>query len=245
MTPASKLGLSKIGLSLVTLAILGLAAVGSASAQTTANTNVLKGGIVTATNPFPNATLAVPGNLTDGATTPFVFADNGVSPETVSITGFNSAIGTLRFFDAPDFLYRTSASVIVGYSSAANAGVGGTYTLLNGGSPLVLATSNGGNDYLTATNPAQTQAGPASTGTSTIHFSDLTGLGIPTGTKSLLLTFTQAPADPTNNGQLSGAAITEIQGFAPVPEVSTTVSFGLLLALGSLAVVVRKRSTKA
>ena len=241
MTPALNLGLS-----FLTLAALGLAAVSPTQAQTTADANILKGTSVTATNPFPNATLAVPGNLTNGATTPFVFADNGVSPETVSITGFTSALDTLRFFDAPDFLYRTSPSVVVGYSSATNAGVAGTYTLLNGGSPLLLATSNGGQDYLTATNPAQTQAGPASSGANTIHFSDLTGLGIPAGTQSLLLTFTQAPADPTNNGQLSGAGITEIQGFAAaVPEASTTLSFGVLLALGGLVVAVRKRSAKA
>lgn len=243
MTHASKPHLSKIGLSFLTFAALGLAAFNPAQAQTTADANILHGGTVTATNPYSTATFA-PSNLTDSSTTPFVFADNGLSPETVSITGFNSAIGTLRFFDAPDFLYRNSPSVVVGYSSTANAGVGGVYTLLNSGNPLVLATSNGGQDYLTATSPAQTQLGPASTGTNTIHFSDLTGLGIPAGTQSLMLTFTQAPADTTNNGQLSGAALTEIQGFAPVPEASTTVGFGLILAMGGLAFVARKRSAK-
>ena len=132
MTLALKTSFSKMGLSLLALAGLGLAVINSAQAQTTADPNVLQGTTVTATNPF--STSAFPAaNLTNGGTTPFVFADNGASPESVSITGFNSSIGTLRFFDAPDFLYRTSASVIIGYSSTANAGLAGTYTFLNGG----------------------------------------------------------------------------------------------------------------
>ena len=236
--------ISKHGLSLAVLAALSLAAAHSAQAQTTLDANVFAGQTATATDPFPNATLANPSNFTDGGTTPFVFADN-TGPEIASISGFNSGIGDIRFFDAPDFQFsRLSPSVIIGYSSTANAGLNpASYTLLNNGTAFTLATSNGGNDYLTPTNPAQAQTGPASNGSGTIHFSDVANLNIPTGTQSVLFEFTVA-TDP--NGSF-GSGVTEIQGFAPAiaaaPEPAQTAALAFFgLGLGVLMFKARKRA---
>ena len=242
--------ISKHGLSLAVLAGLSLAAAHSAQAQTTQDTNVLQGTTVTASNVFAgNATVGTPSNLTDGAAGAFAFADPSTgNPESVSLTGFNSAIGTLRFFDAPAFTGRTSPSVTVGYSTVANAGLNGTYTFVNGGAPLLLATSNNGNDYATLTTGPEVMTGPGSNGSQNILFSDLTGLNIPTGTQSLLLNFTAPPSEVVGGTTFNnGAAFTEIQGFAPAiaaaPEPAQTAALAFFgLGLGVLVFKARKRA---
>ncbi len=72
----------------------------------------------------------------------------------------------------------------------------------------------------------------------------MSGLNIAAGTKSVLFQF---GLDPNGSGGGNfGSGFTEIQAFnSPVPEASSSIGMGVMLALGGLAVVVRKRSVKA
>ena len=172
----------------------------------------------------------------DGTTKDFVF-DDGQASQGLSISGFSSAITSLRFFDDGQFAARTAPSVTI-YSSAVNQTslLAADYTLVG----TFALPVNASDHYMTLTNPADV----SSNGTGTNSYDTLTGLNIAAGTKSVLFQF---GADPNGSGGATfGNAFSEIQAFNnPVPEAPSSVGLGVMLALGGLAVVVRKRSFKA
>ena len=198
-------------------------------------TSIFAGKTVTASSTYPAAQFSG-GNLVDGTTKAFLFADTDLNP-TVSISGFNSALTSIRFFDEPAFQARTAPSVTI-YASSVNQTVltPGSYTLVG---TYTLATS-ASDLYTTATSPADT----SSNGNGTISYDTVSGLNIAAGTKSVLFQF---GLDPNGSGGGNfGSGFAEIQAFnKPVPEASSSISLGLMLALGGLVVVARKRSIKA
>src|SRR5688500_2568471 len=56
----------------------------------------------------PNATFAQ-ANLVDGSNAAFLFND-GAGPRRMSISSFNAAIHTLRFFDTPSYVDRAAGA---------------------------------------------------------------------------------------------------------------------------------------
>lgn len=91
----------------------------------------------------------------------------------------------------------------------------------------------------TPTSPADT----SSNGNGTISFDTVTGLNIAAGTKTVLIQFGH---DTNDRGGVYDDGFTEIQAFnSPVPEDSASIGPGLMLALGGLVVVARRRSVKA
>jgi lysophospholipase L1-like esterase len=141
--------------------------------------------------------------LVDGSNKAFVFGD--AHNERVNLTGFNSAIGRLRFFDTPSYTGRTPGSVTVYYSASAQSSLTlGDYTKL-GVFPLPAV----GDVYEHPTSPvSHPDAGePASHPAAVIGFCDLEGLKIPAGTQSVLLDFSKNGGD--------GDGLTEVQAFAP------------------------------
>jgi len=163
-------------------------------------------------------------------------ASSDHAPST-SISGFNSALTSIRFFDEPAFQARTAPSVTI-YASSVNQTVltPGSYTLVG---TYTLATS-ASDLYTTATSPADT----SSNGNGTISYDTVSGLNIAAGTKSILFQFGLNPNG--SGGGNFGNAFSEIQAFnTPVPETSSSIGLGLMLALSGLVVIARKRSVKA
>jgi hypothetical protein len=86
-------------------------------------------------------------------------------------------------------------------------------------------------------------------GTLTITGANVGGAGINSFTETGPLTFVVAGLGAGGVGIASLGAAADgttfnLVGGAPVPEASTTVSFGALLALGGLAVVLRRKGVK-
>ena len=104
-------------------------------------------------------------NVVDGTGAAFVFND-GTGPQRLSVSNFNSAIDTLRFFDAPGLASRRPTLVAVYHAPVKQAA-------LTPASYKPLGTFN-----------LSAAAG----------FSELTGLKLPAGTESLLLDFGTNPA---------------------------------------------------
>lgn len=164
--------------------------------------------------------------VTDGAATnadPFVFQDL-TSDWRMSVSGFDSDIDTIRFFGWDDECCRASASVSVYYSSTNTTSITvGDYTFLKTASLPTVQTD--------ATTQDSQYTLVSADG---YRYAELTGLGIPTGTKSVLFSF-----GPEVNSAW-GPAIAEIQGFASVPEPSCLI-LSVCGLLGLMAYAWRKR----
>ena len=176
-------------------------------------------------------------NAVDGTNKDFVF-DDGQTNQDLSISGFSSAITSVRFFGDSAFAARTAPSVTI-YSSTVNhaSSLATDYSLAG----TCMLPVDGTDHYTTFTSPANSY----SNGAGTISYDTLTGLNIAAGTKSVLFRFA---ADPNGaEGATFGNAFSEIQASnAPVPIASSSVGLGLMLSLGGLALVVaHKRSVKA
>jgi hypothetical protein len=158
----------------------------------------------------------------------FVFNDDGLNTveyQSMSISGFDSAIDSLSIYDyyGPG---RNPDSVIISYSSTAQTSLDPSdYTALNGG--LAYALPKNANGYINTTSPALPDGGEGRY----ITYDTLSGLAIPAGTQSILLSFDTVES----SGTFYGGAFSEIQAFAPagvevVPEPSAWAM--LLLGLG-------------
>lgn len=195
--------------------------------------NLFSGKTVAVSSTFGSSAFAA-SNLVDGTNLAHVFAD-GQSTARVSISGFDSSITTLRFFDTPSYDARVSDTVAIYRSSSVTNSLNtASYTLVG---TYNLPTRNFDNasslhdGYTIATSPAEhPRAGDPNVNTSmVISFGELTGLTIPTGTRSILFDFTEVHPS-------WGAGLSEIQAFGviptnPVPEgggTLLTLSFGLL-----------------
>ncbi len=148
-------------------------------------------------------------DLVDGTDRAFVFGN--IADERVSISGFRSAIGCLRFFDTPSYTGRTPGSVTVYYSPSLQTSLDpkkytklGSYALPTFGPVAPPAV---GDLYETQTdppahpNPDDVKSQPAAI----IDFDDLDHLAVPPGTRSLLLDFSKSTG--------YGDGLTEIQAF--------------------------------
>ncbi len=142
--------------------------------------------------------------LIDRTPKAFVFGD--ARAERVGISGFQSAIDRLRFFDTPSYTGRTPAAVTVYYSASAQSSLRPQDYTRVGTFPLPVA----GDTYETKTSPPAypVASEPASHPAAVIGFCDLDGLHIPPGTRSILLDFSKRSGD--------GDGLSEIQAFAPV-----------------------------
>jgi len=177
--------------------------------------------------------------LVDGTTDGHVFADRNGEPQYIGITGFNSDIDTLRFFDHPQFSERTSQSVDIYYSPLNQTSLlPASYTFLGS---FVLPTLNVsgiggiGNDDIFATptfGPTDIASALQFGGGQVVSFAELTGLGIPSATQSVLL-------DMGLN--LFGTGLSEVQAYAAVPEPT---SLALLLGTGMVVLVCGRRLRK-
>src|SRR5688500_10329944 len=134
-------------------------------------------------------------NVVDGSNAAFVFNDgNSTTPQRMSIAGFNAAIHTLRFFDTPSYLDRAAGAVTIYHSRMNQASLmPAGYTRL-GTFDLSAANTGGtgaGDVYPTPTSPAdRPRAGdPGANPSATIGYTEIGGLNIPPGTRSILLDF--------------------------------------------------------
>ena len=193
---------------------------------------------VTTPNIFSNETTAsdalYPGfgpssDAVDGnPKTDLVYNNSSTEDQYLSISGFNATagIGTLQFFDLPQFSdVRTPLSVTVYYSSTDTSSL------------LPSDYTSAGNFSLPATDYRFTDGTTTDTDSNggTINYDQITGLDIPIGTESVLFAF-QATAD-TSDGGYYGTSETQVEGFAAAstPEPST-YALGLI-GLGALALV--------
>lgn len=157
-------------------------------------------------------------NLVDRTNHAFVFAD--IHNEWVSLSGFHSAIGCLRFFDTPSYTGRTPGQVTIYYSTTDRTSLNphdyikrGRFTLptLGGYPPPAV-----GDLYENPTvppdhpNPTELKSQPSAV----IDFDDLEQLALPPNTRSLLLDFSKS-----NN---YGDGLTEIQAFPPASQTAVT-----------------------
>jgi hypothetical protein len=220
--------------SVVLATVCGLALMASfATADVVGAANLFSGQTVAGDTAF-NSTYAL-SNAVDGTTAASGFLD-GATNYRMSISGFNSDIDRVRFFEA-GFFQRTSPSVDLYYSSAVTSSLNvadytflGNFQIPNVYYENIDGAGSEGHRYLTPTDPPENGPG---TQASPINWSELTGLGIPSGTRSVLFNFA-----PDNSSNL-GVFFSEIQGYA-VPEPSTIVVFGTAL-LGLVAYAWRKR----
>ena len=149
-------------------------------------------------------------NLLDNSNAAFVFND-GTSPQRLSVSSFNAAIHTLRFFDTPSYLDRAAGSVTIYYSPLNQASLMPPgYTLLGtfNLSPANNSGTTAGDVYTIPTNPADhpRATDPGANPSATISFAQISGLNIPPGTRSILLDFGANPAG-------LGFGLSEIQAF--------------------------------
>ncbi len=163
--------------------------------------------------------------------TQFFFADAFTgSPEILSLSGFNATAGisTLRFYGQQEFEIRrvpltvtiyTSAFTLTGTASLTES----NYTLL--GTYALPATLDVPNNHAYYTTGTDSTGGDGNYG----KYDDLTNLGIAAGTKSILFDF----GVETQGGR----GLSEIEGFAAVPEPSTYA----LMGVGALALIVLAR----
>lgn len=215
--------------------LAALLAAGPARAVSVIDADIFDGSLtVTASSTF-SAFNFNPNLVVDGTTDGHVFADTGGEPQFMSITGFNASIDTLRFFDQPQFSERVAPGVTIYYSSVSTTSlVPGDYTLLGS---FVLPTLNiqndpGGGDDIYATptfDPIDISSGNQGGNGSVINYAELTGLGIPAGTQSILLNL---------DNNLFGTGLSEIQAYSVIPEPSSLV---LLSGVALLGLGVRRR----
>jgi hypothetical protein len=170
------------------------AVIGTANAASITDPNLFSLQNVNSTSPYSGDFAAA--NAVDGQSSNFIFTDSG--DWYLNVNGFDSNVHTLRFFDGygvGDGGQRASNSVSIYYSNAANTSLAtGDYTFLK---KATLATASGDpNTQYTLT------------GTDGTPYAEVSNLGIPTGTKSVLLKF--GPQATTSYGP----ALTEVQGFA-------------------------------
>ncbi|HEY7116328.1 MAG TPA: glycoside hydrolase family 76 protein [Tepidisphaeraceae bacterium] len=154
-----------------------------------------------------------PANVVDGSNAAFAFNDSA-GTQRMSIAGFNTAIHTLRIFDTPSYLDRAAGAVTIYYSRVNQASlIPAAYTLLGtfGLAPVNRGGTSVGDAYPTPTSPADhpRASDPSSNPAATIGFSQLTGLNIPPGARSILLDFGVNPAG-------LGFGLSEIQAFGTV-----------------------------
>lgn len=196
-------------------------------AATVADPDIFGGSETVTTSSFFNSFFdGTEGNIVNGASNSFVF-ENDDTDQRLSITGFNSAIDSLRFFDTPSYTDRLGTDVIVYYSTSSTTSLNPIdYTLV--GTYELEDTSL--HVYDTATSPVDNPAAgePAVDTGATISFADASGLEIPAGTQSILLRFTSS--------SYRGLGLSEIQAFS-IPEPSTMV----MLMLGAATLVTRRR----
>ena len=138
-----------------------------------------------------------PQNLLDGTSAAFRFG-GGAAPQRLSVSHFNAAIHTLRFFDTPSYDDRAPESVTVYYSPLEQLSMTPASYIRLGTYDLTTADTGGtphGDIFLTSTvppdhpRPSDPQADPAAT----VHYAELNGLTIPHGTQSLLLDWAFTP----------------------------------------------------
>lgn len=198
----------------------------NASAATISDVDLFDGTETVAVSSSFNAFFA--GNearLLDGQSDSYVWQDNDTE-QRVSISGFNSSIDSLRFFDAPSYTDRLGQDVAVYYSASSISSLTpGDYTSL--GTYILSADPH---YYGTATSPVDnpTAGEPAVNTGATISFVEISGLGIPAGTQSILLRFS-----PSSH---RGIGLSEVQAFA-VPEPSAMI----MLMLGTATLAIRCR----
>jgi hypothetical protein len=154
------------------------------------------------------------------------FNDGQAGNETLSLTNFSdpSGIDTLRFYDTEEYeAGRLAGSVTIYTSTSVETSTSSAdYTLLGNFALPTMSNSavTNGHSYTTA----------SYAGTNGVYdyYDDLTGLGIGSNVKSILLDFGPTPG--------IGYGFSEIQGFAATPEPSTYALIGLgllaLLAIG-------------
>ena len=143
-----------------------------------------------------NSAFAAP-HLLDGTNAAFRFA-GGAAPQRLSVSHFNAAIHTLRFFDTPSYDDRAPESVTVYYSpleqlsltpaSYVRLGTFNLPTTDTGGTPY-------GDSFLAPTDPPDRPraSDPGVDPAATINYAELNGLAVPHGTQSLLLDFGTHP----------------------------------------------------
>jgi hypothetical protein len=199
---------------------------GNANAESVkiSDANLLTKGTVTCSSAYgDNWDAFKPAYLVDNAaSTANAFAFNDLDTGTataakwsMSITGFNSDIDTLRFFSWTAGNSRAPASVSVYYSLDSKTSLlTSDYTLAVSGATLATSSTAPNDSY-------------ANTGADGYAYAELKNLAIPTGVQSVLLVY--GPQVSAGNGP----ALCEVQGFAAVPEPSVLAllissGFGLL-----------------
>ena len=209
------------------IAALTLGALPASAVVTVGDSNIFNSSLTVAVSgTFDNAAFDA-SHLVDGTNNAFVFDNSNISQ--ASISGFNSGIETLRFFDTPSYTDRLVLSVDVYFSSSLTSSLLiGDYTYEGS---YIVGPSTDGDLYVNKTDPAEhpLASDPATVPANVIGYADVTGLSIPDGTQSILLV-TTAPRD-------IGAGLSEIQGFAAVPEPSSAA----LLGLAGLVLGLRRR----
>jgi len=178
-------------------------------------------------------------NLTDGSPRTHVFADGDQDPR-ISITDIVApqGIDTLRLFDTPQFSERVSINVEVLYRADAILSLDandytsvGTFNL---GAINSIDTGNAIEDtYPNPTfNPVDAPPGDQNgTRLQVISYAEVSGLGIPAGTQTILLRL-----DPSAFGTFQGAGTSEVQLYA-IPEPTTMIS----LLIGTVSVMASRR----
>ncbi len=184
---------------------------------------------VTATTTSSYENLFSSGTLNDNTSTGSAFND-GDTQQGASFVWIKapSGIGSLQFFDDPQYGAERTPTAVTVYSSTANTAstVTGNYTLVGTFALNFVATTGSQN--------------VDSSGLQ-LNVATLSGLDIATGTQSLLLNF--APSLNTAfNDPNEGVALTEVESFA-VPEPSSVHAM-LALCFGALGFIIRRRSVK-
>ena len=220
-------------------AAIALMSVTSADAQQVGDANILNGATATAISTFGNAAFNA-ANIVDGTVASHVFADGQGNDQDYAISGFNSSIGTIRFFDEPEFSERIAIDVTVWYSPNDYSGQSAAFQLDQnnylGGVFYDLPSIAVVNDLATEdyfqipTDPEEFSSPFGGTSARAIHYADI-AVNLPAGTQSILL---QTTPSSIFTGQ--GAGLTEIQAF-PVPEPT---SMALLLGAGVAALGLRR-----
>jgi hypothetical protein len=229
----------KLGVTLAALAALGLAASNAANAAVSAD-------LFTATDGGVNFTGTTPFSYTNLAT--FNASTAGTTADSVSFTVAPGIYG--NYIDQANGTLASQPSALFHQFELAYSGLDsptGSFTIAGLGSTAVDVVLYGGTDggsftVTGAATPTQTLTGAGgaapltevfTAGKNYIDFGTVTPVG-----GSITGTWT---GNGTPFGELAGAQIIP----AAVPEASSAIGFGVLLALGGLAIVARKRTVKA